>query len=187
MLGIPYPEEYGGAGSDYLTYVMTLEELSHACAATGFIVEANTSLACLPLYKYGTEAQKKKYLVPLCKGDMLGAFALSDREADRDAVTTAVPDGDEYVLNGVKTFVWNAQNAGIFVVFAKTGKSGGTGEVSAYIVPAGIPGIEAGEHIGKMGVRGAPSSEVLLKDCRIPNENLLGREGQGSGDRRDCP
>ncbi len=175
MLGIPYPEEYGGAGSDYLTYIITLEELSHACAATGFIVEANTSLACNPLYKYGSEAQKKKYLVPLCRGDILGAFALKDD----DAAATAIADGNEYVLNGVKTFVWNAANAGVFIVFAGTDKSGGTGGVSAFIVPAGIPGIEVGKNVNKMGLRGVPSSEVLLKDCRIPKENLLGQEGQG--------
>ncbi len=181
MLGIPYPEEYGGAGSDYLTYTMTLEELSRACAATGLIVEANTSLACCPLYKYGSEAQKKKYLVPLCKGDMLGAFALSEEGAGRSgAAATAVAEGNEYVLSGVKTFVWNAPNAGVFIVFADSGKSTGAGGLSAFIVPAGIPGIEVGSHISKMGVRGAPSAEVLLKDCRIPKENLLGREGQGS-------
>ncbi len=180
MLGIPYPEEYGGAGSDYLTYIMTIEELSYACAATGAIVEANTSLACNPLYKYGSEVQKKKYLVPLCKGDILGAFALNERGTGEGAAATAIPDGNEYVLNGVKTFVWNAANAGVFIVFAKTDKSRGTGGVSAFIVPAGIPGIEVGKHVNKMGLRGAPSSEVLLKDCRIPKENLLGREGQGS-------
>lgn len=180
MLGIPYPEEYGGAGSDYLTYIITLEELSHACASTGFIVEANTSLACNPLYKYGTEAQKKKYLVPLCKGDILGAFALNEPGTGEDAAATAAADGNEYVLNGVKTFVLNAPNAGVFIVFAKTDKSRGTGGVSAFIVPAGIPGIEVGKDVNKMGLRGAPSSEVLLKDCRIPEENLLGQEGQGS-------
>ncbi len=178
MLGVPYPEEYGGAGSDYLTYIMTIEELSHACAATGFIVAANTSLACIPLYKYGSEAQKKKYLVPLCRGDTLGAFALNERGTGDDTAATAVRDGNEYVLNGRKTFVWNAANAGVFIVFAGTGKSGGG--LSAFIAPAGSPGIEVGEVVDKMGLRGAPSSEVLLKDCRIPEENLLGREGQGS-------
>ncbi len=174
MMGIPYPEQYGGAGSDYLTYIMTLEELSRTCAATGFIVEAHTSLACNPLYKFGSEAQKKKYLVPLCKGDILGAVALMEGAGD-EAAATAAPDGNEYVLNGVKSFVCNAPNAGIFIVFAKTGGGG----CSAFIVPAGAPGLEVGEHVDKMGLRGAPSSEVLLKDCRIPKENLLGQEGQG--------
>ncbi len=176
MLGIPYPEQYGGGGSDYLTYIMTLEELSRTCAATGFVVEAHTSLACNPLYKFGSEAQKKKYLVPLCNGDMLGAVALMEQGAGDDVAATAAPDGSGYVLNGVKTFVWNAPNAGTFIVFAKTDKSGG---ISAFIVPAGTPGIEVGKHVDKMGMRGAPGSEVLLKDCRIPKENLLGQEGQG--------
>jgi butyryl-CoA dehydrogenase len=180
MLGIPYPEEYGGAGSDYLTYIMTIEELSRACAATGLVVEVNTSLACGPLFKYGSEAQKKKFLVPLCKGDMLGAFALSEQGTGGGVNASAVLIGNEYVLNGVKTYVWNAPNAGIFIVFANTGKSTGAGGLSAFIVPAGIPGIEVGEHVGKMGVRGALSSEVLFKDCRIPKENLLGQEGQGA-------
>ena len=179
MLGIPYPEEYGGAGSDYLTYIITIEELSRACAATGFIVEANTSLACNPIYKYGSDAQKKRYLAPLCKGDILGAFALDERGVGDDAAVTAISDGNEYVLNGVKTFVWNAANAGLFIVFARIDKSSGTGGVSAFIVPAGLPGIEVGKDVKKMGLRGVPSSEILLKDCRIPKDNLLGQEGQG--------
>jgi butyryl-CoA dehydrogenase len=181
MLGIPYPEEYGGAGSDYLTYVMTVEELARACAATGFLVETNTSLVCFSLYKYGSEDQKKKYLAPLCKGDALGAFALGERGLAGDAATTtAVSDGDGYVLNGVKTFVMNAPVAGIFVVFADVAKSGGAGGPSAFIVSADTPGLEVGKPLDKMGARGAPSSEVVLKDCRIPKENLLGQEGQGA-------
>jgi len=180
MLGVPYPEQYGGAGSDYLTYIMTLEELSRTCAATGSIVEVHTSLACNPLSKFGSEAQKKKYLVPLCKGDILGAVTLSEQGAGEDEAATATADGNEYVLNGVKSFVWNAPNAGVFIVFAKTDKSSGAGGVSAFIVPAGTPGIEVGKHVDKMGLRGALGSEVLLKDCRIPKENLLGQEGQGS-------
>jgi butyryl-CoA dehydrogenase len=180
MLGIPYPEEYGGAGADYLTYVLAIEELSRACAATAFIVETNTSLACYPLYKYGSEAQKRKYLAPLCKGDALGALALGDqRTGGEPSVTTAVPAGDEYILNGVKAFVMNAPSAGTFIVFADVGGSRGPGGFSAFIVPAGIAGIEVGNQVGKMGVRGALSSEVALKNCRVPEENLLGREGQG--------
>jgi butyryl-CoA dehydrogenase len=180
MLGVPYPEEYGGAGSDYLTYVMTVEELARACASTGFVVETNTSLACFSLFKYGSEDQKKKYLAPLCRGDALGAFALDEQGAGREAApTTAVPEGDLYVLSGVKTFVMNAPVAGTFIVFADVAKSGGGGGPSAFIVPAGAPGMEVGKPVSKMGARGAPSSEVVLKGCRIPKENLLGREGQG--------
>jgi butyryl-CoA dehydrogenase len=182
-LGIPYPEEYGGAGADYLTHIIALEELSRACAATGFIVEVNTSLACFPLYKFGSEEQKKKYLVPLCKGEMLGAFALAEPGGGDHlsaVTTTAVPSGNGYVLNGAKAFVANAPVAGVFIVLAATDKSRGAEGLSAFIIPAGTPGISVGEQVKKLGIRGAPSSEVLLNDCRIPKENLLGREGEGA-------
>ncbi len=182
-LGIPYPEEYGGAGADYLTHIIAVEELSRACAATGFIVEVNTSLACFPLYKFGSEAQKKKYLVPLCKGEMLGAFALTEPGvgADFSAMTaTAVPGGNGYVLNGVKAFVANAPVAGVFIVLAATDKSKGTEGLSVFIIPADTPGISVAERANKLGIRGAPSSAVVLEDCRIPKENLLGREGEGA-------
>jgi butyryl-CoA dehydrogenase len=174
MLGIPYPEKYGGAGSDFLTYVMTLEELSRACAGTGFLIETNTSLACFSLFKFGNEDQKKKYLVPLCKGDALGAFALGEQGAGTS--TTAVRDADGYVLNGFKTFVMNAPVARIFIVFADVSGGGGP---SAFVIPAGAPGLEVGEPLDRMGARAALSSEVTLKDCRVPKENLLGEEGQG--------
>jgi butyryl-CoA dehydrogenase len=182
-LGIPYPEEYGGAGADYLTHIIAIEELSRACAATGFIVEVNTSLACFPLFKFGTEEQKKKYLAPLCKGEMLGAFALTEAGVGAQVAavaTTAVPDGNEYVLNGVKAFIANAPVAGVFIVIAATDKSRGTGGLSAFIVPAGTPGISTGEQVKKLGFRGASTAAVILKDCRIPKENRLGQEGEGS-------
>jgi butyryl-CoA dehydrogenase len=181
-LGIPYPQEYGGAGADYLTYILTIEELSRACATTGFIVEVNTSLACFPLYKFGTEEQKQKYLVPLCKGEMLGSFALTEPGAGTDVaagLTTAVLDGNDYVLNGTKMFISNSPVAGVFIVFAATDKSKGAKGISAFIVPGDTPGIKAGEHQNKMGIRGALTAEVVLKDCRIPKENLLSQEGQG--------
>lgn len=181
-LGIPYPEQYGGAGADYLTYILTIEELSRACATTGFIVEVHTSLACFPLYKFGTEEQKQKYLVPLCKGEMLGSFALTEPGAGTDVASgtaSAVLDGNEYVLNGTKMFISNAPVAGVFIVFAMTDKSKGTKGLSAFIVPKDTPGIKPGEHLNKMGIRGALTSEVVLKDCRVPKENLLGEEGQG--------
>ncbi len=180
-LGIPYPEEYGGAGADYLTFIIAVEELSRACVTTASMVEANTSLACFPLFRFGTEEQKQKYLAPLCKGEMLGAFAWTEAAAAHVAsgATTAVPEGNEYVLNGVKTFVLYAPVAGVFMVFAATDKSKGTEGLSAFIVPADTPGIKAGEQVKKMGMRGALTSELVLKDCRIPKENLLGQEGQG--------
>jgi butyryl-CoA dehydrogenase len=181
-LGIPYPVEYGGAGSDYLSYVIVVEELSRACATTGFTLECHSCLAEFPLFKFGTEEQKKKYLTPLCKGEMLGSFALTEPGAGTDAAagtTTAVLDGNEWVLNGSKIFISNAPVAGVIIVFAMTDKSKGTKGISAFIVPAGTPGLEIGRHLNKMGIRGSLTAEVYLKDCRIPKENLLGGEGQG--------
>jgi butyryl-CoA dehydrogenase len=181
-LGIPYPQEYGGAGSDYLSYTIVVEELSRACATTGFTLECHTSLACYPLFKFGTEEQKQKYLVPLCKGEILGSFALTEPGAGTDAgaaSTTAVPDGDQWVLNGSKIFISNAPVAGVIIVFAMTDRSKGTKGISAFIVPGGAPGLVIGKHLNKMGIRGSLTAEVFLKDCRIPRENLLGGEGQG--------
>jgi len=181
-LGIPFPEEYGGAGSDYLSYTIVVEELSRACATTGFTLECHTSLACYPLFKFGTEEQKKKYLVPLCKGEILGSFALTEPGAGTDAgaaSTTAVLDGNDYVLNGSKIFISNAPVAGVLIIFAMTDKSKGTKGISAFIVPGKTPGLMIGKHLNKMGIRGSLTAEVFLKDCRIPKENLLGQEGQG--------
>jgi butyryl-CoA dehydrogenase len=181
-LGIPYPQEYGGAGSDYLSYIIVVEELSRACATTGFTLECHTSLACYPLFKFGTEEQKQKYLAPLCKGEMLGSFALTEPGAGTDAgaaSTTAVLQGDQWVINGSKIFISNAPVAGVIIVFAMTDKSKGTKGISAFIVPAGAPGLVIGKHLNKMGIRGSLTAEVFLKDCRIPKENLLGGEGQG--------
>ncbi len=179
LMGIPYPEEYGGGGADFVTYAIALEELSRACATTGFIVAANSSLACFPLDRFGTPEQKTKFLVPLCRGTMLGAFALDEPWdcARNGGQTTAVPDGHEYVINGRAGFVANAPVAGLFIVLAATG-AGGVG-VSTFLVPAGTPGISAGASRARMGIRGALTSDVFLKDCRVPKENLLGGEGQG--------
>ncbi len=182
LMGIPYPLEYGGAGADYLSYIIVLEELSRACTTTGFTVQCHTSLAEFPLFKFGTEEQKKKYLTPLCKGEMLGSFALTEPEAGIDEAaetTTAVPDGNEWVLNGSKIFISNASVAGVIIVFAMTDKSKGTEGISAFIVRAGTPGLRIGRHLKKVGIRGSLMAEVFLENCRIPKENLLGGEGQG--------
>jgi len=181
-LGIPFPEDYGGAGSDYLSYIIVVEELSRACATTGFTLECHTSLACYPLFKFGTEEQKKRYLLPLCKGEILGSFALTEPGAGTDAgaaTTTAVLDGNQYVLNGSKIFISNAPVAGVLIIFAMTDKSKGTKGISAFIVSGKTPGLTIGKHLDKMGIRGSLTAEVFLKDCRIPKENLLGQEGQG--------
>ncbi len=182
LMGIPYPEEYGGAGSDYLSYIIVLEELSRACATTGFTLECHTGLAEFPLFKFGTEEQKKKYLTPLCKGEMLGSFALTDPGAGTDVAavtTTAVPDGNEWVLNGSKIFILNAAVSDLIIFIAMTDKSKGSEGASAFIVPSGTPGLQVGRHLKKMGLRGSLVAEASMQDCRIPKENLLGVEGQG--------
>lgn len=182
FFGIPFPKEYGGQGADYLAYAMAVEELSKKCATTGVIVSAHTSLCCAPIYENGTEEQKKKYLPDLLAGKKFGAFGLTEPGAGTDASgqrTTAVLDGDEYVLNGSKIFITNAGFADVFIVIAMTDRSKGNHGISAFIVERGNPGFTVGEPEDKMGIRGSSTCELIFEDCRIPRENLLGREGKG--------
>ncbi|WP_288961405.1 acyl-CoA dehydrogenase [uncultured Peptoniphilus sp.] len=182
LFGIPFPKEYGGQGADYLAYAMAVEELSKKCATTGVIVSAHTSLCCAPIYENGTEEQKKKYLPDLLAGKKFGAFGLTEPGAGTDASgqrTTAVLDGDEYVLNGSKIFITNAGFADVFIVIAMTDRSKGNHGISAFIVERGTPGFTVGEPEDKMGIRGSSTCELIFEDCRIPKENLLGREGKG--------
>jgi len=186
FLGIPVPKEYGGQGCDALTYVMCVEELSKVCGTTGVIVSAHTSLCCDPIMTYGTEEQKQKYLVPLAKGEKLGAFGLTEPGAGTDAQgqqTKAVLDGDEWVLNGSKCFITNGKEADVYVIFAVTGKIEKRGkmlkEISAFIVEKGTPGFTFGTKENKMGIRGSSTYELVFTDCRIPKENLLGQRGKG--------
>ena len=182
FFGIPFPKEYGGQGADYLAYSMAIEELSKKCATTGVIVSAHTSLCCAPIYENGTEEQKKKYLPDLLAGKKIGAFGLTEPGAGTDASgqrTTAVLDGDEYVLNGSKIFITNAGFADVFVIIAMTDRTKGTRGISAFIVERGTPGFTVGEPEDKMGIRGSSTCELIFEDCRIPKENLLGREGKG--------
>jgi butyryl-CoA dehydrogenase len=186
FLGIPIPKEYGGQGCDPLTYTICVEELSKVCGTTGVIVSAHTSLCCDPILMYGTEEQKQKYLVPLAKGEKLGAFGLTEPGAGTDAQgmqTKAVLDGDEYVLNGSKIFITNGKEADIYVIFAITGmveKRGRlTKEISAFIVEKGTPGFGFGTKEKKLGIRGSSTYELIFTDCRIPKENLLGVKGKG--------
>lgn len=184
FMGIPFAEEFGGQGCDTLTYVMLVEELSRVCGSTGVIVSAHTSLGAGAIEKYGSPEQKKKFLTPLAKGEKLGAFGLTEPEAGTDASgqqTTAVLDGDEYILNGTKIFITNAGYADIFVVFAMTDKSQGTRGISAFIVEKGTPGFSVGLPERKMGINASSTCELVFTDCRIPKENLLGREGRGFG------
>ena len=188
FLGIPVPKEYGGQGCDPLTYAMCVEELSKVCGTTGVIVSAHTSLCCDPIQTYGTEAQKQKYLVPLAKGEKLGAFGLTEPGAGTDAQgqqTKAVLDGDEWVLNGSKIFITNGKEADVYVIFAVTGIIEKRGkkvkEISAFIVEKGTPGFSFGTKEKKMGIRGSSTYELIFTDCRIPKENMLGAQGKGFG------
>ncbi|MCC0650088.1 acyl-CoA dehydrogenase [Clostridioides sp. ZZV15-6598] len=182
MMGIPYPKEYGGEGGDTVGYIMAVEELSRVCGTTGVILSAHTSLGSWPIYQYGNEEQKQKFLRPLANGEKLGAFGLTEPNAGTDASgqqTTAVLDGDEYILNGSKIFITNAIAGDIYVVMAMTDKSKGNRGISAFIVEKGTPGFSFGVKEKKMGIRGSATSELIFEDCRIPKENLLGKEGQG--------
>ena len=189
FLGIPVPKQYGGQGCDILTYAMCVEELSKVCGTTGVIVSAHTSLCCDPILTYGTEEQKQKYLVPLAKGEKLGAFGLTEPGAGTDAQgqqTKAVLEGDEYVLNGSKIFITNGKEADIYIIFAITGvdvdaKGRSKKRISAFIVEKGTPGFTFGTKEKKMGIRGSSTYELIFTDCRIPKENMLGQEGKGFG------
>ncbi|MCQ2080510.1 MAG: acyl-CoA dehydrogenase [Lachnospiraceae bacterium] len=187
FLGIPVPKEYGGQGCDVLTYAMCVEEMSKVCGTTGVIVSAHTSLCVDPIMTYGTEEQKQKYAVPLAKGDKLGAFGLTEPGAGTDAQgqqTKAVLDGDEWVLNGSKCFITNGKEADVYVIFAVTGKiekkpGRFIKEISAFIVEKGTPGFTFGTKENKMGICGSSTYELIFQDCRIPKENLLGKQGTG--------
>jgi butyryl-CoA dehydrogenase len=188
-MGMPFPVEFGGQGTDYLTYAIAIEELSRSCAATGFTMSVHTSLSLMPINNFGTDEQKKKFLTPLAKGEHIGAFALTEPGAGTDvgaATTTAVLDGDEYVLNGTKTFCSNGPIADTFVTFAWTDKSAGPKGMSSFIVSKGTPGLTVGSHFMKMGIRASQTSEIIFKDCRIPKANLLGAEGSGMKIAMNC-
>ncbi|MDD5168296.1 MAG: acyl-CoA dehydrogenase family protein [Syntrophales bacterium] len=181
-MGIPIPVEYGGAGADYLTHIIAVEELSRSCASTGFTVSIHVGIAEMLLLLFGNEDQKKKYLLPLAKGENLGAFVLTEPGAGTDimaATTTAVLDGNDYVINGTKTFTSNGPTGGTYMVFAWTDKAAGRKGMSAFIIPRGTPGMSAGEHFKKMGLRSSQTSEMIFQDCRVPKENLLGQAGGG--------
>ena len=182
MMGIPFPAEYGGAGGDDLAYAIAVEELSKSCATTGVILSAHTSLACWPIYKYGTEEQKQKYLVPLAKGEYLGAFGLTEPNAGTDAAsqqTTAVLDGENYILNGTKIFITNGGESDVYIIFAMTDKAKGTRGISAFIVEKDFPGFSIGKIEEKMGIRASSTAELIFQNCIVPKENLLGKEGEG--------
>lgn len=184
MMGIPFPKELGGAGGDVLSYIITVEELSKVCGTTGVIVSAHTSLCASLLYENGTPSQKEKYLIPLAKGEKIGAFGLTEPGAGTDAAgqqTTAVLDGDNYILNGSKIFITNGGVADTFIVFAMTDKSQGTRGISAFIVEKDFPGFSIGKKEDKLGIRASSTTELIFENCVVPKENLIGKECKGFG------
>ncbi len=182
LMGMPFPEKLGGAGADYVSYVIAVEELSRACASTSCILSAHSSLATWPIYKFGTPAQHDKYLAEMASGRRLGAFALTEPGAGTDAgagTTTATLRGDEYVLNGSKIFITNAPYAEVYIVFAKTDPSLGTRGMSAFIVERDTPGFSVGEAEHKLGIRASSTPPLYFTDCHIPKDALLGGEHDG--------
>ena len=182
MMGIYFPKEYGGAGGDVLSYAMAVEEMAKVCGTTAVILSAHTSLCCAPIFEHGTEEQKRKYLPDLLSGKKIGAFGLTEPGAGTDASgqqTTAVLEGDHYVLNGSKCFITNGTVADTFVVFAMTDKKAGNRGISAFIVEKSFPGFSVGKHEKKMGIRGSSTCDLIFEDCIVPKENLLGKEGKG--------
>ncbi len=184
IMGIPIPTQYGGAGGDNLMYAMAVEELSKACGTTGVVVSAHTSLGSWPILKFGTEAQKQKYLPKMASGEWIGAFGLTEPNAGTDASgqqTIAVFDEatQEWVINGSKIFITNAGYAHVYVIFAMTDKSKGVKGISAFIIEAGTPGFSIGKKEKKLGIRGSATCELIFEDVRLPKENLLGDLGKG--------
>lgn len=183
LLGIPFSEEYGGSGGDTLSYALAVEEIARVCGSTGLSYAAAVSLGASPLYYFGTEEQKEEYLKPLAEGKELGSFGLTEPNAGSDAGgtrTTAVADGDDYVINGEKCFITNASFASIVIVTAITGKNDkGKNLISSIIVPTDTPGITITSNYDKMGVRGSDTAEIVLQNVRVPRKNVLGEEHKG--------
>ena len=187
MMGMYFPKEYGGAGADVLTYIMAIEEISKKCATTGVVLSGHTSLCAAPIFENGTDEQKAKYLPKLCSGEWLGAFGLTEPGAGTDAQgqqTTAVLDGDHWVLNGTKIFITNAGYADVFIIIAITGevedkRGRKQKEISAFIVERNFPGFSVGKPEDKMGIRGSSTCELIMQDCIVPAENMLGKQGRG--------
>ena len=182
LLGVPFPTEYGGAGGDHISYAITVEELSKKCASTGVICSAHTSLCCWPIFNWGTEEQRKKYLPDLLSGKKLGAFGLTEPNAGTDASgqqTRAVDGGDCWILDGAKVFITNGGYADVFVVMAMTDKSKGNHGISSFIVEKGDPGFSIGKTEDKMGICASSTTELIFQGCKIPKDRLLGEIGDG--------
>ncbi|MCD6553885.1 MAG: acyl-CoA dehydrogenase, partial [Anaerolineae bacterium] len=182
FLGLPFPEEYGGAGADNVSLAIVMEEIARVCGSTAITLDAHTSLCCEPIYLFGSDAQKQKYLPKLCSGEWIGAFGLTEPGAGSDAGATktrAVRDGDEWVINGQKCFITNGSIADVVIITAVTDPQRGSRGISSFIVEKGTPGFRPGRDEEKMGLRGSVTSELFFEDCRIPAANLLGKENEG--------
>ena len=182
MMGLPFAEEYGGAGMSYVTYIAATEELAKYCASTSVTVSAHCSLCCWPISEYGTEEQKKKYLTPLASGEKIGGFGLTEPSAGTDAAmqkTTAEDKGDHWLINGTKIFITNAAVADTFVIFAMTDKSLGNRGITAFIIEKDFPGFSVGTHEKKMGIRGSSTCELIFDNMIVPKENILGELNKG--------
>ncbi len=184
IMGIPIPKQYGGAGGNNLMYSMAVEELSMVCGTTGVIVSAHTSLCAAPILEHGTEEQKQKYLPKLASGEWIGAFGLTEPNAGTDAAgqqTTAIEDGDNYIINGSKIFITNAEYAHVYVILAMTDKSQGTRGITAFIIEKGTPGFSFGKKEKKMGIKGSATNELIFENCVLPKANMLGKLSKGFG------
>lgn len=182
MMGLPFPEQYGGGGADTISFAIVVEELSRVCASTGITYSAHISLGGAPLYLFGTEEQKQKYLVPICTGESFGAFGLTEPNAGSDAggtLTEAVVDGEDFVINGSKCFITNASYAKHLAITAITGRDNGEKEISALIVPTNAEGFTIVDNYEKMGLHASNTTELIFEDVRVPQENLLGKKGEG--------
>ena len=184
LLGLPFPAEHGGSDADYHTVVIALEEVARVSGSMAITLDAHTSLCCEPIYRFGTEAQKREYLGPLARGDRIGAFGLTEPQAGSDAGATRTlavrdPNTDEWILNGQKNFITNGSVADVVVITAKTAPALGTRGISSFIVERGTPGFRVGRDEKKMGLKGSVTSELFFEDCRIPAKNLLGSENEG--------
>jgi len=182
LMGMMIPEEYGGEAADTVSYVLALSEIAYSCASTSVVMSVQNSIVCETLYKFGSEEQKRRFLVPLASGEMIGAFGLTEPDAGSDPVsqqTTAVKDGDYYILNGTKRFITSGKNSKVVLVTAKTDETKGHRGISCFVIPKGTPGLAVGHEEDKMGLRASDTTDLILENCKVPASSLVGKEGDG--------
>ena len=182
LMGMMIPEEYGGESADTISYVLALSEIAYSCASTSVVMSVQNSIVCETLYKFGTEEQKQEFLIPLASGEIIGAFGLTEPDAGSDPVsqqTTAVRDGDHYVINGTKRFITTGKHSKVVLVTAKTDESKGHKGISCFIIPKGTPGLVVGHMEDKMGLRASDTTDLILENCIVPASNIVGKEGDG--------